>query len=155
MLRIIVSLPRNRWNAGRLRLYNDSRYLLLDVPARGKADNEAAAKAGNPRRDPTLPYGDTPAGTYAPVSAVAARPESVQRIGAWWLPMEGVDGDALKAKLNGRTGLGIHAGRGDGELIATHGCVRLRDADFSALIGLMAGRPASLSIIDDDTAAAA
>ncbi len=152
MLRIAVSLPVNRWKEGRLRLYEDDA-LLLDVPARGKADDTAAALNGNPSRDPTRPYGDTPAGGYQPV-AVVVRRQVTPGIGAAWIPMQGASGDAWKALQNGRTGLGIHAGRGDGDLVATKGCIRLRDADFSALQGLMAGRRASLDVCDiPDTAA--
>ncbi len=48
------------------------------------------------------------------------------------------DWQARKAELKGRTGLGIHGGRGDAVLKATHGCVRLKDrdmADFARIAG--------------------
>lgn len=147
MLAIRVSLPVNRWNEGRLRLYSAGGELLLDVPARGKADDSAAALSGNPSRDPTRPYGDTPAGSYAPVS-VMRRKEITPGIGAAWIPMEGATGDALKARMNGRRGLGIHGGRGDQELVATKGCIRLRDSDFARLADIMAGGVAALEVMD-------
>lgn len=146
-MKILVTLPRDRRLAGHLFVVDDAGEVALAVDARGKADNARAAKAGNPSRDPTRPYGDTPSGAYAPTRLVVFAPPH-PRLGRAWFPIEGGGGDALQARLNGRTGLGIHGGRGDGALVATYGCVRLRDRDMKRVAELALGRTVEVEVRD-------
>lgn len=113
--------------------------------ARGKADNGRAAREGNPSRSSLLPYGDAPLGEYA--DAVVVKTHNA-RLGHSWIPIVGTSGDALKAVENGRTGLGIHAGRSntDGKLVTTHGCVRLDVIDFKQLAKIMDDEAVSIRI---------
>lgn len=140
-----VRLPANRWNRGTLRVVDRERQVLADMPVLGKADNERAAKAGNPTRDPVRPYGDTPAGSYAPARLeLFDRPR--ERYGRGWIAMEGVDGDALTAKENERSGLYLHAGRGNERLVPTYGCLRVRDIDFDHIAHVCKGRDIVLTV---------
>lgn len=135
MKSILVRLPTNRWNTGTLYVYGDKHDLILaPMAARGKADGKKAARKGNPARDPTLPYGDTPAGTYKP-GRVVMFAEKHERLGAGWIEIEGESGDAAQALANGRSGIAIHAGAGNdaAHLRATYGCIRVTDIDFRHL----------------------
>lgn len=134
MKRLVVLLPRDRAKAGVLTLFDDAGELMFPgAPCLGKADNARAAKEGNPLRSPRMPYGDTPAGEYAPARVeIFAAPHA--RLGRGWIPLHGETGAALAAVRNGRTGLGIHAGRGDGALVPTFGCLRVSDSTFDRLV---------------------
>lgn len=120
------------------------RRLAGPFPAFGRADNSTAAAHGNSGRNPTLPYGDTPAGTYAIPRAVATgqgtayNPRTYGPNGA--LVLRPTEGQALTAAANGRVGLLIHGGApgSGGRLRATHGCVRLSDADQARLMAAIA-----------------
>lgn len=138
---IKVQLPTNRWQAGLLQLERvTGETLLQDINVYGKADNSRAAAEGNPNRDTTLPYGDTPEGTYSAPRAVATGDGTAYSAysygpnGAIVLAPE--SGDAMAAKENGRVGLLIHGGdlNSQGKLRATHGCLRLSNEDMSKLI---------------------
>lgn len=107
-------------------------------PARcyADADGAAAAEHGNPSEDPTLPYGDHPFGLSIAVAVVWSETDAERRMyGPVRIVLEGIAGDALKAKANGRTGICIHGGGLDarGELRATHGCLRVDDDTAVAL----------------------
>lgn len=102
-----------------------------------KADNAAAAKSGNPTRDPTRRNGDTPLGTYRAVvgKAYAWSPRTYGPYRV--VRLEPTGGDALTAKQNGRSGLLIHGGdlASDGRsLRPTHGCVRVSNYHQAALL---------------------
>ena len=65
-VRVEVVLPIDRYKAGELTLKgSDGTKLAGPFPVLGKADNSKAASSGNPNRDPTRPWGDTPEGTYS------------------------------------------------------------------------------------------
>lgn len=152
MFRIHVYLPKDRNDAGWLNLAGpDGALRLYNIPCRGKADNERAAREGNPSRDPTRPYGDTPSGTYDPERIVQFDPPH-HRLGRWFLPLRGAgggaSGDALLADERGRTGLGIHAGRGDGRLITTYGCLRLHDRDMAEIAAIVGAELVTVTIED-------
>ncbi|MEQ1890859.1 MAG: L,D-transpeptidase [Alphaproteobacteria bacterium] len=152
-IHIMIDLPVNRNLPGILRVIDPGYYpspdrqLMGDIACRGKADNRAAAANSNPRRDPVHGYGDTPAGEYE-----TTRIELFERrhssLGIGWIPLTGKSGDALQAMENGRSGLGIHAGRGNGLLMATHGCLRVRDDDFDALVRVLGGKKFAVTIRD-------
>ena len=104
----------------------------FSVVCLGKSDNGTAARNSNPARNPLFPWGDLPIGEFEKTRAVWF--DKKTRLGEAWIPIEGVAGDALEAKKNGRYGLGIHAGRGSGQLVPTHGCLRLLARDFFQLL---------------------
>jgi len=145
-MRIQVELPANRWNKGVLTVIGDDGESVFTCPARGKADGGRAKRADNPERYPVLPYGDTPLGDYAPTRLIRFA-EPHRRLGWGWIPLEGAAGDARTARVAGkRTGLGIHAGRGE-RLMATYGCLRLRQSDFDSLATLFRGATIEVSIM--------
>jgi len=148
---ITVTLPANRLRTGSLELWREdgatiTRYGIWECL--GKADNQRAAKKGNPSRDSTRIKGDTPTGVYAPTK-VTVRPhyKPGDGVGADWIPLDPQSGDAALAKANGRTGLGIHAERGNyspshtvtNGLVPTEGCIRMRQRDYDALKHNLAG----------------
>lgn len=132
MYRLLAKLPADRRLAGEYRLYNAAGNVAHVGDCLGKADNIRAAKEANPSRDPIQPYGDTPFGHYAPAKVERFEPPH-QRMGTFAIPLSGASGDALQARVAGRTGLYVHAGRGDDRLVPTFGCLRLRDRDMDAL----------------------
>lgn len=140
-LTIKVVLSENRDNTGRLELLDETGTRLAGpFPAYGRSDSSKAAAHGNPKRDRTKLYGDTPLGEYAVPEIVrtgqaAGYPDhSYGPNGA--LRLDPVGGEALAAKQNGRKGLLIHGGDpgGGGRLRATHGCIRLSNDDIRRLI---------------------
>jgi len=138
---IKVNLPADRTKTGSLTLErSDGSSLVSDLPALGKSDNARAAKANNEQRKPTLPYGDTPEGTYAVPSIVdtgAGTPYSKRSYGpAAAIVLQPTGGEALTAAANGRVGLLIHGGDpgANGRLRATHGCIRLSNGDMDKLL---------------------
>jgi len=54
----------NRADPGVVRLICPDRGVILEARCLAKADNAAAAKAGNPTRNPLFRMGDLPAGEY-------------------------------------------------------------------------------------------
>ena len=158
-MKIQVILPVDRYNAGKI-IYgqrNIFRYLdapyalqqeagIYEVPCLGKADNAKAKTHKNPTRDPLLPWGDTPTGVYAPTHPVWL--DKKTQLGEAWIPIIGISGDALRAVKNGRTGLGIHAGRGSDKLKPTYGCLRMLAKDFYRMIAYINEDPIDLEITE-------
>lgn len=144
---LFICLPVDRRSAGQITLIRGRR-----VSGRwrclGKADNARAIRAGNRERDPTLPYGDFPTGTYE-VTGYVAFETPHPRIGNGWLPLDGALGQARDAKQGGRTGLGIHAGRGDDELRPTYGCLRMLDRDFAAMVDAISDDPVLVMAVEE------
>ena len=161
-MKLVIRLPVNRWQEGEGTLLGDDGNELGRWPCRGKADNGKAAANGNPpagepsQRDPRKPFGDTPAGAWQGCRAVIRpRHEPGDHIGPTWIPLphERAADDATRelldpARQGCREDLGIHAGRGDGELIATNGCVRMRDRDFARLVELVGEKKFGVEIQD-------
>lgn len=146
-MQIEIHLPLDRANEGLLRLIAEEGTELGRWPCRGKADSARARQEGNPGRDPTRPYGDTPSGGYEPATVVALDPPHPV-MGRLCVPLNGTSGAALQAKLNGRKGLAIHGGRGDDRLVATHGCIRMYDKDINRLHQLLDTVEAEITVID-------
>lgn len=147
MNRLHVYLPSNRNATGWLHVFGPEGKHLAEVECRGKADSAKATSTGNPGRDPTLPYGDMPSGRFE-LTEITPTGSNAAKLGPLWIPLTGKDGEASVAKINGREGLGIHGGRGDGELIATYGCLRLRDRDFALIKSLIGTDQVSVQIED-------
>lgn len=152
-LRLIATLPRDRREPGILEVLDGDGRRLHRCPCRGKADGAWAVKKGNPGRDPVKTGGDTPLGGWGPTRTDERTDgEGTTPMGrwVWWLgpPVGGVpqSGQAVEAARNGRTGLAIHAGRGDGDLIATHGCLRIKDGDAEILAKLIGDDAVTVTI---------
>jgi hypothetical protein len=132
-------LPINRALLGTIQAENDEGKILAGpFPARGKADNQDAAAHQNPERYPTRPYGDHPYGEYR-VQNVVLKPVPAHSFGPVFFLLDPERGDALSAKLLGRTGLGIHGGdpgSGANTLRATDGCLRTTNEAMLALVAL-------------------
>lgn len=145
-MNILILLPRDRLTAGRLHLFDQRGDKLASYHVLGKADNERAAREGNADRDPTRPYGDTPRGRFE-MTAVTDSPNP-DKLGRRWIPLVGVEGDALLATERGRVGLGIHAGRGDERLVVTFGCPRLLNRDMAELEKLLGTEKVRVNVED-------
>lgn len=146
-MKLIALLPIDRALEGTIRLLAEDNTELGRWPCRGKADSTKAMQNHNPRRDPALPYGDTPSGEYLPAKVAHLDPPH-ETLGGLIIPLEGCAGDALMAHQNGRTGLAIHANRGNDRLVATHGCLRMYDRDLARLAELLDTSKASIEILD-------
>lgn len=160
--KLLISLPDDRTQLGTLVVCDELGEILAGpFVCDGKSDNAAAIAAGNPDRDPTKPYGDTPLGEYiGRLEYVEASPANRRSFGppdesgkipiVALEPIEGIS-QAWRAYLNGRRGLAIHCGdpNGEGGLRPTHGCVRLSNADDHAMMigGLGGGHAWPVSIV--------
>lgn len=138
-LTIRVGLHSDRTRIGSLSLYDSSGTRLAGpFPALGKADSTAAKNHGNSARNPLLPYGDTPSGSYAADRLLRTgigtgyRDRSYGPNGA--IRLIPTSGDAALAA--DRTGLLIHSGdpSSNGGLRPTNGCIRLSNADMASLV---------------------
>jgi hypothetical protein len=141
MPEIVVDLPTDRTHPGTLTIQDDDGNIIAGpFDALGKSDNQAAIGHGNPTRDPTQPYGDTPTGGYNSTGYVAtgdgtAFPShSYGPNGA--IVLDPTDGQAQSAEDNGRTGLLIHGGDpgSNGALRPTYGCIRLSNGDMAEVM---------------------
>lgn len=152
-MRIAALLPKDRTKPGTLLLLADSGAQLLAAPCLGKSDNQKAADNGNPTRDPTRPWGDTPTGMYRSAKVRRFDPEHVT-LGPYAIKLDGVSGQALEAVKGGRTELYIHAtrtndaGRGEDRLIPTYGCLRLEDDDMKALVAAIGDTTVEIEIAE-------
>jgi L,D-transpeptidase catalytic domain len=134
--KVLISLHGDRTKAGTLVLTGANGETLFSCHCLGRS----AGHASNPSRDPMKYRGNTPVGKYA-LTSISHLPKPVVGIGSLWCPLDPddfYDTQARRAEIGGRHGLGIHAGRGNLVLKATHGCVRLLDrdmADFARIAG--------------------
>lgn len=139
---VVVKLNPDRTKGGTLTIVNeDGKTLLGPLPVLGKAAMNTAAEKKNPKALATLPFGDTPEGTYVMRhirSTSDLNQKSYGPNGA--IVLEPTGGTALVAKQNGRTGLWIHGGATgkDGLLRRTNGCLRVFDADMTRIIEAIA-----------------
>lgn len=144
-LTIRVNLPFTREQTGTLSLEDASGTAILsELKTLGKADNAAAKQAGNASRDPTLPFGDTPEGTYSVPRLVATGGGTAYSAHSYGpngaLVLKPETGDAAAAAANGRRGLLVHGGDpgAGGRPRATHGCLRLSNSDMARLMQAIA-----------------
>lgn len=161
-LMLLIRLQPDRRQVGTLSVVEDDqgvRKIALVIDARGKADSASADRAGNQRRNPRQPFGDTPCGRWFGCTIVR-RPQwtagRVDGIGEFWIPLpyeragDQATRDLLNPAIKGhRDALGIHGGRGDGDLVATQGCVRVRDRDFARLHEVIGGEQFDVVITDE------
>jgi hypothetical protein len=126
---VVISFPADRSKPGTLVLRDSAGKLIFSCRAFGRS----AGHASNPSRDPMKFRGNTPLGKYA-TTFISHLAKPVTGIGSLWVgldPDNFYDTQARRAEKAGRTGLGIHGGRGDAVLKATHGCVRVLDRDMA------------------------
>lgn len=57
-MRVLATLPADRYEAGELWVEDDGRTVYGPVPCRGEADNTQAQEHHNAQEDPTQAYGD-------------------------------------------------------------------------------------------------
>lgn len=138
MLKVVARLASNRVKPGVLTVVEDGVTVLGPFPCLGKADNAAAAKEGNPGRDPLRRMGDTPTGEWLITRVIPAGPGMpADKYGPYGaLDLKPFAGPCVQAYLNGRSGIWIHSGKpsASGGLRPTHGCIRLSDVDMKKLI---------------------
>lgn len=128
-----ITLHEDRRQPGELALYAPGGLALGAQPLfRCSCTGRSAGHATNPTRDPLKFRGHTPTGDYA-VTFVTALARPSTGIGSLWIGLDPIGGQAQLAENAGRTGLGIHGGRGDQVYKMTHGCIRLLDKDMAAL----------------------
>lgn len=129
---ITITLQKDRRAPGALVLRDARGDTMFSCQCLGRS----AGAESNPTRDPLKFRGDTPTGRYAS-TFITHLPKPVTGIGTLWITLDPdnfYDGSqARQAELKGRTGLGVHGGRGNTVLMATHGCVRLLDKDMADL----------------------
>ena len=141
MIRIRVELDFDRDRLGALSVFDaNEKRILGPFPVAARACKALAAAHGNPRRDPLLPYGDTPAGSYVLRRIVKSGNRTafpVAQHGAnGVIVLEGIGGDAALAEANGRFHVLIEGGKpakGDA-LAATAGALRLSNEHQRALV---------------------
>lgn len=134
-MKLWSQLPKDRFRPGRFWLTDDAGTVVFGpVPCRGEADNSGAVAHGNPIEDPTKAYGDHPAGSYR-VLEVFWDPQPVHSYGPAFLKLEPTGGEAFTARVNGRSGIGIHGGDPgpNGELRPTFGCLRLSNENIQVV----------------------
>lgn len=155
MLRILVRLAPERRRCGTLAVFDDAGTpVYAPFAVAGLASTQAAQAHGNPSRNPLLPYGDTPKGTYraSPLlpGEFPASPE-LGNVGA--ILLEPVGGDAALAEANGRFRLLIHGGASGsgGGLRASAGSLRVSDEALAILLALLVNdRPALCGVFEHE-----
>lgn len=138
-IQIRVSLPAERTRYGNLLVSDDAGTTLAGpFDCYGKADNLSAKAKGNPTRDPTKSFGDTPTGKYRGfINDIARTPSNDKTYGPQAvITLDPQSGQAKVAKENGRFGLLIHGGdlNAAGRLRPTFGCVRVANGDMKAIL---------------------
>jgi hypothetical protein len=148
MFILTIALPAERGRCGSLSLAREGGEVLLsDIAVAGRASAALAQAHGNAARDPVLPYGDTPTGTYrwgeayasGDGTALPARHYGPHGV----LLLTPVSGQGLLARGAGRQILLIHGGPlgPRGRLRSTAGALRLANEDMQALVALLGPAP--------------
>lgn len=150
---LVISLPKDRTKLGLLTLCGpDARgepHPIFSCACFGRS----AGHADNPTRDPVKFRGNTPVGGYA-TTFVTRLAKPIAGIGSLWIGLDPISGQAQEAENAGRTGLGIHGGRGDDVYKVTHGCIRLLDKDMAALAEAAGKLRFDVSIVEEITVSA-
>ena len=157
-MKLVATLHRDRNLLGELVAYDDDGNVIHRCPVLGKADNAMAKKMGNPKRDPLLPYGDTPTGLYRCKKHGPVSPSATYGIYPVIILIP-ISGDALKSYSGSRprAGLWAHGGaKGSNAatlyLRPTYGCLRTADDDMRQIWLLSAtfGEPETLEVKEID-----
>jgi hypothetical protein len=146
MTKINVQLPVDRNFTGLIQLEDDQGSALAGpFVVCGRANDRTAAERGNSSRTTTLPYGDTPLGSYRVADILDSGAETLYCPDEYGphgvIVMEPTKGDAALAEANGRFIFFIQGGAtgGNDRLRATNGSLRLRDHDLRKLIASLRG----------------
>lgn len=137
-MRIEITLPRDRTQPGRVAVFAPTGAQLGRFPALGKADDQEAARRGNPTRNPLRPFGDTPTGTWR-ARVGPAMPDTftygIHPVIYLW--PTGGDALASHSPLNRRTGIWLQGGAlgPGGQLRPTYGGIRVHDGTMARLHG--------------------
>lgn len=145
---VVITLPSDRQKSGVLVLRDGAGNILFSCKCLGRS----AGHASNPSRDPMKFRGHTPVGKYA-LTFVTYLAKPITGIGSLWVgldPDNFYDTPARRAEKAGRTGLGIHGGRGDAVLKPTHGCIRLTDRDMADFYRIAGKRRFTVTIEEKD-----
>lgn len=143
MMKVIVDLKTNRLKTGLLSVVEDGQTVLGPYVCLGKSDNAAAAKEGNPTRNPLFRNGDMPTGEWL-ITRVITTATNGLPIASYGphgaLDLQPFSGQCVQAYKNGRSGIWIHSGNlnAAGKLRPTYGCVRLHNDDMLQLINKLA-----------------
>jgi L,D-transpeptidase-like protein len=143
MAKLTVQLNPDRTQGGMLSIFDQNGIQVgYGLSVLGKAAFDDANAHGNPTADPTLPYGDTPTGTYNILSVTGCVPpyDNTHSYGPnGVIRLDPQSGQATTGKANGRTGILIHGGDlgVGGALRRTNGCMRLRDDEMEYLLQQM------------------
>ena len=144
MIRILVELDFDRDRLGVLSAFDASgKKVLGPIPVAARGSDALAKVHRNPRRDPLLPYGDTPPGSYVLRGVLKSGQRTafpVAEFGASGvIVLEGIAGDAALAEANGRFQTLIEGGKPakGGSLAATAGALRLSNQHQRALIAMV------------------
>jgi len=166
--KIIVQLPMNRDTPGEMWVVNKQGLIIYGpVPVLGASSYNIAKNNNNSSRDNLKPFGNTPTGHYIGTvkSSFSLRPNgktyasTLTKSGLLSFGREGIilldpiDGEALQAKNNGRSGLLIHSGSvsSHGKLRPTAGCLRMLPihmSEISSIINNLIEVPISVENID-------
>ena len=148
MFILTIALPVARSHCGSLTLAQEGGNILLSaVAVAGRASAALAKARGNGVRDPVLPYGDAPTGTYrwggiyasGDGTALPARHYGPHGI----IMLTPVSGQGLLAQGAGRQVLLIHGGPlgPQGRLRSTAGALRLANEDMQILLEQLGPAP--------------
>jgi len=138
-MKLWSKLPPDRAAEGQFWVTDDAGAICFGpVRCRGEADRSTAVAHGNPIEDPTRAYGDHPAGVYKLVD-ILWHPVPAHSYGPAFFKLDPLSGEALGAKTQGRSGIGIHGGDPgpDDTLRPTFGCLRLTNADCQAVADMV------------------
>jgi len=138
-MKLWSKLPPDRFAEGQFWVTDDDGAILFGpVRCRGEADNSGAIAHGNPLEDPLKAFGDHPAGVCK-LTEILWHPVPVHSYGPAFFRLDPISGEALDAKQQGRSGIGIHGGDlgSDGSLRPTFGCLRLTNADCQAVADMV------------------
>lgn len=139
MSTISVQLTADRTQGGMLTIKDHTGAQVgYGLSVLGKAAIDNAAAHGNRACDPLQLFGDTPTGSYnfLEMTEFVAPYNNAHSYGPYGvIRMDPATGDAYQAKLNGRTGILIHAGDlgPGGTLRRTNGCLRLMNEEYKYL----------------------
>ena len=144
MHKIVVRLPENRDYAGQLTIESPGgKRIAGPFEVCGRADDELARHNKNSARNPLLPFGDTPLGSYRAVQIMPSGPGTPYRSGefgsAGIVLLQPRHGEAALADANGRFGFFIHGGTlaRNGALRPTEGSLRLSNRDQKKFIAAL------------------
>jgi hypothetical protein len=148
-VKLFSILPKDRFRPGHFFVLEGDSYVLGPEWCRGEADDAGAVAHGKPAEDPPRSHGgDHPEGLYRVLEVLEVCGADRERFGPFFIRLEPLDGEALRAKEAGRSGFGIHGGKPGqkgtpNQLRATYGCLRVSNGVVAVLAGMLKGHLAA------------